>query len=56
MDAAVKVYRDQGPGGFLKENGFKKASELLKTQAEEREGLRGSLTEINGAIEKPEMI
>ena len=52
LDAAVKVYRDQGPGGFLKENGFKKASELLKTQAEEREGLRGSLTEINGAVEK----
>ena len=52
LDAAVKVYRDQGPGGFLKENGFKKASELLKTQAEEREGLRGSLSEINVAVEK----
>jgi len=51
LDSAVKVYRDQGPGGFLKENGFKKAADLLKTQAEEREALRASISEINGAIE-----
>ena len=52
LDAAVKVYQDKGPGGFLKEDGFKKAAELLKTQAVEREGLRSNLSEINGAIEK----
>ena len=52
LDAAVKVYRDQGPGGFLKEDGFKKAAELLKTQGEEREALRRSLTEINAAVQK----
>lgn len=52
LDAAVKIYQDKGPGGFLKEDGFKKAAELLKTQAGEREGLRASLTEINGAIDK----
>ncbi len=52
LDAAVKVYRDQGPGGFLKEDGFKKAAELLKTQAEEREGLRASLSEISQSVQK----
>ena len=52
LDAAVKVYQDMGPGGFLKENGFKKAAELLKTQASEREGLRASLSEINAVAQK----
>ena len=52
LDAAVKAYRDQGPGGFLKEDGFKKAAELLKSQKEEREALRASLSEINAAIQK----
>ena len=42
LDAAVKAYRDQGPGGFLKEDGFRKAAELLKSQKEEREALRAS--------------
>ena len=50
LDAAVKVYRDQGPGGFLKEDGFKKAAELLKSQSGEREALRTSLSEINISI------
>ena len=40
LDAAVKVYQDKGAGGFLKEDGLKKAAELLKTQSVEREGLR----------------
>ena len=52
LDASVKVYQDKGPGGFLKEDGFKKAAELLKTQASEREGLRASLTEINSVAQK----
>ena len=52
LDAAVKVYRDQGPGGFLKEDGFKKAAELLKSQSGEREALRTSLSEINISILK----
>ena len=52
LDAAVKVYRDQGPGGFLKEDGFKKAAELLKNQAQEREALRKSMSEINAAVQK----
>ena len=52
LDAAVKAYQDQGPGGFLKEDGFKKAAELLKTQAEEREGLRADLAQIEGSVEK----
>ena len=52
LDAAVKAYRDQGPGGFLKEDGFRKAAELLKSQKEEREALRASLSEINAAIQK----
>jgi chromosome segregation ATPase len=32
LDAAVKVYQDKGPGGFLQEDGLKKAAELLKAQ------------------------
>tara|TARA_B100001093_G_scaffold108839_5_gene101138 strand:- start:7637 stop:10372 length:2736 start_codon:yes stop_codon:yes gene_type:complete len=52
LDASVKIYQDKGPGGFLKEDGFKKAAELLKTQASEREGLRASLTEINAVAQK----
>ena len=51
LDAAVKVYRDQGPGGFLKEDGFKKAAELLKNQAQEKL-LRKSMSEINAAVQK----
>ena len=40
LDAAVKTYQDKGAGGFLKEDGLKKAAELLKTQGPEREALR----------------
>ena len=52
LDAAVKVYQDQGAGGFLKEDGFKKAAQLLKTQADEREALRASLSSIGLATQK----
>ena len=52
LDAAVKVYQDKGAGGFLKEDGLKKAAELLKTQSVEREGLRQSLTSISSAMQK----
>jgi hypothetical protein len=52
LDAAVKVYQDKGAGGFLKEDGLKKAAELLKAQTVEREGLRESLTLISSAIQK----
>ena len=52
MDAAVKVYRDQGAGGFLKEDGLKKAAELLKSQSAEREALRASLQAISDACQK----
>lgn len=51
LDAAVKVYQDQGPGGFLKNDGFKKAADLLETQGGEREGLRKRLFEINDEIQ-----
>ena len=30
------MYQDQGAGGFLKEDGLKKAAELLKTQGPEK--------------------
>ena len=50
LDAAVKVYRDKGKT-FL-EDGIKKANELLKNQAVEREGLRATLSEINAAAQK----
>ena len=49
LDAAVKAYQDKGAGGFLKEDGFKKAAQLLKTQTEERDGLRTSLQSITDA-------
>jgi predicted nucleic acid-binding Zn-ribbon protein len=52
LDLAVKVYQDKGAGGFLKEDGLKKAAELLKTQSVEREGLRQSLTSISSAMQK----
>jgi cell division protein FtsB len=52
LDAAVKIYQDKGAGGFLKEDGLKKAAELLKAQSLEREGLRESLIAISKAIEK----
>ena len=52
LDAAVKVYQDKGAGGFLKEDGLKKAAELLKTQSVEREGLRNSLASISTAMQK----
>ena len=52
LDAAVKVYRDQGAGGFLKEDGLKKAAELLKSQSAEREALRASLQAISDACQK----
>ena len=52
MDAAVKVYQDKGAGGLFQEDGYKKAAQLLKTQAEEREGLRASLLSISAAAQK----
>ena len=52
LDAAVKVYQDQGAGGFLKEDGLKKAAELLKTQGPEREALRNRMTGIQMAKDK----
>ena len=50
LDAAVKVYRDKGRT-FL-EDGIKKANELLKNQAGEREALRSTLAGINEAAQK----
>ena len=52
LDAAVKVYQDQGAGGFLKEDGLKKAAELLKTQGSEREALRSRMNGIQSAKDK----
>ncbi len=52
LDASVKVYRDQGPGGFLKNDGIKKANELLKAQSSEREALREEVTKANENIGK----
>lgn len=52
LDAAVKVYQDKGAGGFLKEDGLKKAAELLKAQSDEREGLRASLQAISSASQE----
>ena len=49
LDAAVKTYQDQGAGGFLKEDGLKKAAELLKTQGPEREALRKRMENIQAA-------
>ena len=50
LDAAVKVYRDKGRT-FL-EDGIKKANELLKNQAGEREALRSTLASIGEAAQK----
>ena len=50
LDAAVKVYRDKGRT-FL-EDGIKKANELLKNQAGEREALRSTLVSIGEAAQK----
>jgi len=50
LDAAVKVYRDKGRT-FL-EDGIKKANELLKNQAGEREALRATLAGITAAAQK----
>lgn len=52
LDAAVKVYQDKGAGGFLKEDGLKKAAELLQAQSEERDGLRASLQAITAAAQE----
>ena len=52
LDAAVKTYQDQGAGGFLKEDGLKKAAELLKTQGPEREALRKRMDAIQAAEDK----
>lgn len=52
LDKSVQVYRDKGPGGFLKEDGFKKAAELLKTQASEREAIRQQIAESNQNAQK----
>ena len=48
----MKVYQDQGAGGFLKEDGLKKAAELLKTQGPEREALRKRMDGIQSAKDK----
>ena len=50
LDASVKFYRDKGRT-FL-EDGIKKANELLKNQAGERDALRATLSEINAASQK----
>ena len=50
LDAAVKIYRDKGRT-FL-EDGIKKANELLKNQAGEREALRSTLSGINASAQK----
>tara|TARA_B100001115_G_scaffold179164_1_gene169575 strand:+ start:3606 stop:6359 length:2754 start_codon:yes stop_codon:yes gene_type:complete len=50
LDSAVKVYRDKGRT-FL-EDGIKKANELLKNQAGEREALRATLAGITAAAQK----
>jgi hypothetical protein len=52
LDEVVKAYQDKGAGGFLKEDGFKKAAQLLQTQSEERDGLRASLQLITEAAQK----
>ena len=52
LDAAVKTYQDKGAGGFLKEDGLKKAAELLKTQGPEREALRKRMDAIQSAKDK----
>ena len=52
LDAAVKVYQDQGAGGFLKDDGLKKAAELLKNQGPEREALRKRMDAIQAAKDK----
>lgn len=52
LDAAVKVYQDKGAGGFLQEDGLKKAAELLKTQGSEREALRERMDAIQSAKDK----
>ena len=52
LDAAVKIYQDKGAGGFLKEDGLKKAAELLKTQGPEREALRKRMDAIQAAKDK----
>ena len=52
LDAAVKVYRDRGPGGLFKEDGLKKAAQLLETQGPERESLRNQITLYNVNAQK----
>ncbi|MFP6854159.1 MAG: hypothetical protein VB980_00140, partial [Opitutales bacterium] len=50
LEASVKVYRDKGPGGLFKDDGIKKANELLKAQASEREALRMEVSKANENI------
>ena len=52
LDAAVKTYRDKGPGGLFREDGLKKASELLKEQAPEREAIRAQISRADANIQK----
>ena len=52
LDAAVKIYRDKGPGGLFREDGLKQASELLKQQAPEREGIRAQISGADATIQK----
>ena len=52
LDAAVKVYRDKGPGGLFKEDGLKQAAKLLETQGPERESLRSQIVAFNANAQK----
>jgi hypothetical protein len=52
LDAAVKVYRDKGPGGLFKEDGLKQAATLLETQGPERESLRSQIVAFNANAQK----
>ena len=52
LDAAVKLYRDKGPGGLFKEDGLKQAAKLLETQGPERESLRSQITAYNANAQK----
>ena len=52
LDAAVKAYRDKGPGGLFKEDGLKQAAKLLETQGPERESLRSQIVAFNANAQK----
>tara|TARA_B100001094_G_scaffold289230_1_gene306019 strand:- start:1490 stop:4312 length:2823 start_codon:yes stop_codon:yes gene_type:complete len=52
LDAAVKVYRDKGPGGLFKEDGLKQAAKLLETQGPVRESLRSQIVAFHANAQK----